>query len=524
MNKILIVDDDPVQLRMTGAIAQKEGMQVLAASGGEQALALLREHRNISAMVLDLVMPDLDGMGVMQVMAREHLNCPTIVQTASSSLETVISAMRQGAIDFFVKPVAPERLIISLRNAIKMGELESCVRLSNHQLQGKMQLSDIIATSPAMDRVLKLAAKAARSDIPVLIEGETGVGKEVVARAIQGSSGRAARPFVVVNCGAIPPDLIESSLFGHKKGSFTGATSDHRGKFLEADGGTLFLDEIGELPKNAQVKLLRALQSGEVEAVGADRARKVDVRIISATNRRLLNMAREGSFREDLYYRMNVFPIYVPPLRERPEDIAPLSDHFLARLGSEAGRRILGFQEETRQLLQSYNWPGNVRQLENSIYRAMVLCDTHQLAPVDFPQIVIGTSSRKAALEQSRQSAPQEQPVHIDMVPRRRSLDDPSPGNGSAAGSGSGNGNGPEQKTPDRFLKPNGTIRTLDDIERELILFALDQHDGKMSKVARTLAIGRSTLYRKLREYGIEPHSNNRNQGAGNGPDTGRAA
>ncbi len=513
MTKILIVDDDPIQLRITGAIAKKEGMQVLTASGGEEALFQLKEHPNIAVMVLDMVMPDLDGMAVMEKMAREHITCPVIVQTASSSLDTVINAMRQGAVDFFVKPVAPERLIISLRNALKMGELETCVRLTNHQRQGRMTLKDIIADSPAMDRVIELSSKAAKSDIPVLIEGETGVGKEVIARAIQGSSNRATKPFITVNCGAIPPDLIESTLFGHKKGSFTGATADHTGKFGEADGGTLFLDEIGELPQSAQVKLLRALQSGEIEAVGATKVKKVNVRIISATNRRLLNMAKEGSFREDLYYRMNVFPIYVPPLRDRPEDIEPLSEHFLARLGSETGRRISSMMEETRQLLKSYNWPGNVRQLENAIYRAIVLCDSSQLAPVDFPQIVIGTSNRQTALKQTRQLAVAPDPLHIDLAPPKPLIDDEN--SRQSAG---------REKTRDRFLSADGSVQPMDNVERDLIIFALDYHDKKMSRVAKSLKIGRSTLYRKLKEYGLEPDPTGKNNLQNNDSESGRAA
>jgi len=321
MAKILIVDDDPVQLRLTAAIAEKDGFKTLCANGGKQALAWLQDDRSIGAVILDLVMPDLDGMAVLEEMARLNIKCPVIVQTASSSLETVISVMRQGAVDFFVKPVAPERLIISLHNALKLGELESCVRIEHNRRAGRTQICDIITQSPAMDRVLELAAKAAKSTIPVLIEGETGVGKEVVARAIQGSSERAGKPFVTVNCGSIPANLIESTLFGHVKGAFTGAICDHRGKFEDANGGTLFLDEIGELPPEAQVKLLRAIQEGEVEPVGSSRIKKVNVRFISATNRRLLNLTKAGSFREDLYYRLNVFPLYIPPLRDRIGDI-----------------------------------------------------------------------------------------------------------------------------------------------------------------------------------------------------------
>ena len=291
MTRVLVVDDDPVQLRLTAEVANRAGFKPLTATGGEQALTILREDRNIGAMILDLVMPDLDGMGVMDAMRREGLTTPVIIQTANASLETVISAMRNGAADYFVKPVAPERLVISLRNAMKLDALEAAIRSERARKAGTFTSADMIARAPAMARVLSLSAKAGKSTIPVLIEGETGVGKELIARIIQGSGDRAGRPFVTVNCGAIPPNLVESVLFGHKKGAFTGAVADQPGKFAEAHNGTLFLDEIGELPLETQVKLLRALQEGEIEPVGASRPERVNVRIISATNRRLLNLA-----------------------------------------------------------------------------------------------------------------------------------------------------------------------------------------------------------------------------------------
>lgn len=489
MTKILIVDDDPIQLRLTGTVAEKDGLEVLTAQNGDEAMAQLTEHPTIAAVILDLVMPGLDGMGVLAAMEKQHINCPVIVQTASSSLDTVIGAMRQGAVDFFVKPVAPERLIISLRNALKLGELESCVRINKNRREGRSRITDIITQSPAMDRVLELAAKAAKSEIPVLIEGESGSGKEVVARAIQGSSNRSGKPFIVVNCGAIPQNLIESTLFGHVKGAFTGASADHKGKFVEADGGTLFLDEIGELPLEAQVKLLRALQFGEIEPVGAEKTKKVNVRIISATNRRLLNMAKEGSFREDLYYRMNVFPIYLPPLRDRSEDIEVLANHFMAQLASETGRRIAGMMPSSLQLLQSYNWPGNVRQLENAIYRAMVLTDTAQLAPVDFPQIIASTKDRQTALAQTQKLPVSAPPVHIDRAPERRKSATPTL---------------ESPPIPDRFLSQSGEVQPLYMMERDLIAFALEFHNGRMTKIAKSLGIGRSTLYRKMKEYGLD--------------------
>lgn len=264
MTKVLIVDDEPVQLRLTAEVAKRAGFDALTASDGNEALSILRTDPAIGAMVLDLIMPDLDGMGVMETMRREGISVPVIVQTANSSMETVISAMRYGASDFFVKPVAPERLTISLQNALKLDQLENCIRTERARTSGTVAISDIITKSPVMDRVLELAQKAAKSTIPVLIEGETGTGKELIAHAIQGASDRAGKPFITVNCGAIPINLVESTLFGHVKGAFTGAISNQVGKFEEAHGGTLFLDEVGELPADAQVKLLRAIQEGEI--------------------------------------------------------------------------------------------------------------------------------------------------------------------------------------------------------------------------------------------------------------------
>ncbi len=238
-----------------------------------------------------------------------------------------------------------------------------------------------------MQRVIALGKRAAASNIPVLIEGESGVGKELIARAIQGESERAGKPFVVVNCGAIPENLVESILFGHEKGSFTGAVDKRIGKFQEADGGTLFLDEVGELPLDAQVKLLRALQDGEIDPVGSKKPVKVNFRLISATNRDMIQLVKDGKFREDLYYRLNVFPIWVPPLRERLDDVAELALHFLARFAAEEGKRISGISDDALRLIKSYPWPGNVRQLENAVFRAVVLADGTELTVAEFPQI-----------------------------------------------------------------------------------------------------------------------------------------
>ena len=289
-------------------------------------------------MVLDLVMPDLDGLGVLARMREAGSGVPVIVQTAHGGIDNVISAMRAGAVDFVVKPASAERLQVSIRNALSSSALAGELQRMKRSQSGTLTFKDIVTRSAAMRPALKNAEKAASSSIPVLIEGESGVGKEMIARAIHGSGERRAKPFVAVNCGAIPDNLVESILFGHEKGAFTGATEQHAGKFVEASGGTLFLDEVGELPPAAQVKLLRAVQEGEVEPVGGRKPVKVDVRLISATNRDLIADVKAGRFREDLFYRLHVFPISVPPLRDRPEDIADLARHFLARFGAEEGK------------------------------------------------------------------------------------------------------------------------------------------------------------------------------------------
>jgi DNA-binding NtrC family response regulator len=335
-----------------------------------------------------------------------------------------------------------------------------------------------------MARVIMLCAKAAKSNIPVLIEGETGVGKELIARIIQGSGDRAGKPFVTVNCGAIPPNLVESVLFGHKKGAFTGAVADQPGKFAEAHNGTLFLDEVGELPLDTQVKLLRALQDGEIEPVGASRAERVNVRVISATNRRLLNLAKSGEFREDLYYRLNVFPIYTPPLRERMEDVPAMVAMFIARFTAEAGKRVLGISPTALALLMAYDWPGNVRQLENAVYRAIVLSDGTFLESVDFPQIVAQANGRDIASKAIEAAPIAATPTHIDMATARQRIAE-------------------QPAAQDRFLDPSGEVAALAEIERAAIVFAIEHHGGRMSRVARALKIGRSTLYRKLHEYGL---------------------
>src|ERR1700742_3375162 len=385
---ILIADDDAVQRRLVENMVQKCGYETVVVDSGDAAVALLTaaDAPAIDAVVLDLVMPGLDGMGVLAKIRDAGLSVPVIVQTAHGGIDNVISAMRAGAQDFVVKPVGMERLQVSLRNALNTSAMKGELQRIRHSREGRLTFSDIITRSEAMASVLRTAQKAANSSIPVLIEGESGVGKELFARAIHGSSERKSKPFVAVNCGAIPDNLVESILFGHEKGAFTGATERHTGKFVEASGGTLFLDEISELPLSAQVKLLRALQEGAVEAVGGRKPVKVDVRIISATNRKLLDHVKAGQFREDLFYRLHVLPLTVPPLRSRREDIPHLLRHFLARFCAEENRPTTGISGEAMALLSQLEWPGNIRQLENAVYRAVVMSEADQLGIADFPQ------------------------------------------------------------------------------------------------------------------------------------------
>src|SRR6202048_1016252 len=384
---ILIADDDAVQRRLVENMVQRCGYQAVVVDSGDAAMAVLAADAPIiDAVVLDLVMPGLDGMGVLEKIREAGLNIPVIVQTAHGGIDNVVSAMRAGAHDFVVKPVGVERLQGSLGNALNASALKGELQRIRHSREGKLTFADIISRSAAMDGVLRTARKAATSTIPVLIEGESGVGKEMVARAIHGTGERSAKPFVAVNCGAIPDNLLESILFGHEKGAFTGATERHMGKFVEVSGGTLLLDEIGELPLAAQFKLLRALQEGAVEAVGGRKPVKVDVRIISATNRKLLDRVKGGQFREDLFYRLHVLPLTIPPLRMRREDIPHLLRHFLARFCAEENRPITGISGEAMARLSQLDWPGNIRQLENAVYRAVVMSESDQLQLADFPQ------------------------------------------------------------------------------------------------------------------------------------------
>ena len=490
-NLILIVDDEPVQRRLMEATLEKLGYKTATAESGEAALAALdgKTGKRISAVILDLVMPEMDGMTVLENMKSRKYTQPVIVQTAQGGVETAVNAMRAGAVDFVIKPAAPQRLKVSLQNALKMGALEGEIKRISKSAAGQLTMEEIISASPNMDRVKAMAQKAAQSSIPVLIEGESGVGKELIARAVQGMSSRASKNFVTVNCGALPENLGESILFGHEKGAFTGANEKHHGKFQEANGGTLFLDEVGELTLDMQVKLLRAIQEGEIDPVGASKPVKVDFRLISATNRNLLEEVKDGNFREDLYYRLNVLPLTVPPLRDRREDIPELLRHFIARISTEEGRsNISGIDGPAMEMLREYDWPGNIRQLENAVFRAVVLCEGDQLTIDEFPQIAIERN-----VEVIRPASQvQEKPMDVvDPVP---AMDTPI-------------NIVPPAHDGMTLVNEQGDIIMLEEAEKKIIQFAIEKYDGRMSTIARKLGIGRSTLYRKLREYGLEEAS-----------------
>jgi DNA-binding NtrC family response regulator len=493
---VLIVDDDPVQRRLVEAMVQRFGYRALTADGGDAGLAVLigDQATRVDCVVLDLVMPDLDGLGVLARMRQAGLDTPVIVQTAHGGIDNVVSAMRAGASDFVVKPAGPERLEVSLRNALATKALAGELQRVKRSRDGTLTIADVITRSPAMKPVLSAAAKSAGSNIPVLLEGESGVGKELMARAIHGSGERRARPFVAVNCGAMPENLVESILFGHEKGSFTGATEKHTGKFIEADGGTLFLDEVGELPMAAQVKLLRALQEGEVEPVGSRKTIKVDVRLVSATNRDLIADVRAGRFREDLFYRLHVFPISIPPLRKRPEDIGELARHFLTRIAAEQGKRMCGFDAATLAQLSAFPWPGNVRQLENAIFRAVVLADGDTIGVSEFPQLptqpLAAGDPEQILMETAPRMAPELPPDSAPLTVSDR-LARLRPGVTMV-----------QHSLP--LTDSHNDVRPLEDIERDAIRFAIAHYRGQMSEVARRLKIGRSTLYRKLEGLGLE--------------------
>lgn len=469
---ILIVDDESGQRRLTEAVASRAGYATVEIDHGQAAIEFLKgpQGKSIDAVILDHNMPGKSGIEVLTELRPQFPALPIIMLTAHSSVATAVEAMRAGASDFLLKPANPDRVVRALSVALDKKAPAGVLRPLTEKLPGTLGFEDIVGSDPGFRAALSVAAKAAQKNVPILIEGESGVGKEVVAQAVHAASPRKDKPLVIVNCGAIPANLVESVLFGHEKGAFTGAVEKHIGRFGEADGGTLFLDEIGELPLDAQVKLLRALQTGQIEPVGGKGNVTVDVRLIAATNRNLSEEVADGRFREDLFYRLGVVPLTIPPLRERRGDIAALAHHFIERLHVQEGVTPSSIDDTALRLLSGYDWPGNVRQLQNALFRASVLCEGEVLRAADFPQLLGETASR-------RQSA--SRPMSLAAAPASTS-------NSEIA-----------------LLGSDGKLRSLDDMESEIIRKAIHHCRGRMSEVARRLGIGRSTLYRKLGEMAV---------------------
>lgn len=465
---ILLVDDNLTEAQIARRVIEKGGQYKAQLVGsGQEAIDLLTHPATTTAndfdlVLLDLSMPGVDGMGVLKAVKTAKPNLPIIINSGFDDVELVTKAMKAGATDYVRKLDGEEKLRQAIATALREHVLKDEMLSLKKAMSGQASFDDILGSSDIIKEVRALGTKVADSNIPVLIEGENGCGKELLARSIHFAREGANRPFIAVNCGAIPENLVESILFGHEKGAFTGAMFKTFGKFREADGGTIFLDEVGELSADIQVKLLRVLQDGEIDPVGSNKPIKVNVRVISATNRDLAAEVKKGNFREDLYYRLNVFPIYIPALRDRNGDLPMMIEHFMKLSAKSEHKNIKGISEEALKMLSEYSWPGNIRQLKNTMFRAVVLCDKEMLEISDFPQF----------------------------------KDDPATTNSTETSDNN------LSMTP--IQNADGHFKTLSEIEKHVIEAALKRYNGHMSEVARRLGIGRSTLYRKLEGYGVE--------------------
>ncbi|HXI03944.1 MAG TPA: sigma-54 dependent transcriptional regulator [Candidatus Saccharimonadales bacterium] len=447
--EVLLVDDDESFRRVQEYQLTQAGYHVTACSDGLAALEIFQARLH-DAIVTDVRMPGLDGLELLARLKAVSAETPVIVVTGHGTIETAVDAMKQGAFDFLTKPFPRDHLRLTLQRALEMARLRQENRDLRRAVEGRFSFENLVGSAPSMKRLYEMLELVAPSDSTVLVSGETGTGKELVARALHYNSARREGPFATLNCGAIPESLIESELFGHRKGAFTGAQADRKGKFESADGGTLFLDEVAEIPLPLQPKILRVLQEGEVDRIGADSPVKVDVRIVAATNRDLEAMVESGGFRRDLYYRLAVVPVSVPPLRERREDIPLLARHFLDRMAERTGRKELRLPPEAFGLFERYAWPGNVRELENLIERLVVM-------------------SRDDVLD-------------ISLLP-------------------------PAILKPDRaagrpFVLPSEGVN-LEELEKDLIVQALDRNAGNRTQAARDLGLTRNTLLYRMQKYGL---------------------
>jgi DNA-binding NtrC family response regulator len=449
-NRILVVDDDESLRRVTEVQLQQGGYQVLTAASGQEALELLQK-RPAELVVTDLKMPGMSGLELLKRIRADYPELVVIMVTAFGTIETAVEAMRAGAYDYVTKPVHIDELKLTIGRALEHVQLRQEVQALRTSLDSKYGFENILGRSSSLLSVLDMASRAAQTSSTVLVRGETGTGKELLAKAIHFNSPRREKAFVTINCGAIPKDLLESELFGHVKGSFTGAVAHQKGRAEAADGGTLFLDEIGEMPVELQVKLLRLLQQGEIEKVGAAETTNVDVRIIAATHRNLQAMIEDGAFREDLYYRLAVIPLELPSLRERPEDIPELVEHFFIKAKEKHGRPDLALPASLLPHFCGYRWPGNIRELENVIERLVVLTRGNEITVNDLPEFL-------------RRERPVLEELRLDLPPQGISLDA---------------------------------------VEKELILRALKKVDWNQTQAARYLDLSRKTLIYRMEKYNI---------------------
>ena len=383
-HNVLVVDDEPKLCDLLSSALSQNEVHVFTAGNGLQALAIL-EQEDIDLIISDWRMPGMDGPQLLAEIKARYPQLPVIVMTAYSTVKNAVQSMRNGAYDYIAKPFDIDELDITVSKALQFRDILRDNARMRAELDEHQHIENLIGDSPSFRRVLHAIDSVRDSNATILLTGESGTGKEMVARAIHKHGCRADKPFVAVNCAAIPEGLLESEMFGHRKGAFTGAVADRVGRFMQADKGTLFLDEVGDMPLALQAKILRALQERVIEPVGDPRERKVDVRVIAATNKNLLQAVADKEFREDLYYRLNVFPIPLPPLRERLEDIAPLARHFAHSLGATAGKRITGFSPSALQAMVQYNWPGNIRELQNCVERATIVATSHTIEDRDLP-------------------------------------------------------------------------------------------------------------------------------------------
>jgi len=506
--RIMVVEDDPNFGRLLTYQLQRGGYEVQLCVSGEEGLARLAEL-DPEVVLLDVMLPGKDGTAVLAEIHQSHAELPIVIMTAAGSVEMAVECMKRGAYDFLTKPFDFDRLQAILRNALQYRELRVRVQALEGALVKAHGFEQIVAHAPGLRQVVEQSRRASASDSDVLILGESGSGKEVLARAIHFNSSRRKGPFVAINCGAIPETLLESELFGHEKGSFTGAISRRAGCFEQAHGGTLFLDEIAEMRADMQVRLLRALENREIRRVGGDRVIKVNTRVISATNQDIAQKLKNSTFRSDLYYRLAILVLEVPPLRGQPENIGPLAQHFLDEARKEGHTRAARIAPEALEVLMKYTWPGNVRELRNAIERAVVFEDSNVIQRASLPPEILRSTLGPQAVPPPRLTETYTPEAFKAMLAQLNAGRENSAAAAPAAEpSVSYTPPGKEVQLPSgRFLVPRppveGEVLTLDEEEKRIILRTLSLTGGNISDAARRLGVHRSTLHRKMARYGL---------------------